>query len=254
MGCLPLNCDMTDYDATAFEVQLVGPELVAHLAGISDVDYCEDKAHREEVIKTNYRGTANLASICNDRKIPMVFLSTDHIFNGKKGPYRENYPYWHKPLLGKFEEPVNYYGFSKMAAEGIARVFPMKIVRTSYLFDKDRMKRVMEKGQNFPTFLSRSFMYVEHFAESFYRYLERFYSMPDVLHISGSQTISWYEFVLAYASIFGINKEGIVPRTKEIKGHAPRPHKAGLRVNLSAKLGLPQYSYLDGLKQMKEER
>jgi len=35
---------------------------------------------------------------------------------------------------------------------------------------------------------------------------------------------------------------------KDKKGFAPRPHKAGLDVSLSTELGLPQYSYRDGLE------
>lgn len=253
LGCLPLLCDVTDYYGVSQSIKNEKPDIVVHLASLSDVDWCEKKEHQTEVINVNFKGAVNVATACRENRIGMVLLSTDHVFNGKRGPYKENYHYYTPNLIGQYEKPVNFYGLSKVAAEGIQRVFPhVKIVRTSHLFDAKRMEAAYPNAEGFPIFLLRSFMYVNHFAESFRAYLDRFYEMPDILHISGSATISWYEFMLAYASVFQLDKEYIVPRRKEIKGidMAPRPHKAGLDTHLSAKLRLPQNDYLQGLKQM----
>lgn len=263
LGCVPLECDVMSRDSVLSEVNKVAPDIVLHLASRSNVDYCENPNNKEDVIKLNYNGTINVASVCQEKTTGMVFLSTDHIFNGKKGPYKEDYKFYLPNILGQYEKPVNYYGLSKIAAEGIKDAFPaMKIVRTSYNFDFDRVFMghydIIKSGvatdiTNPPTFFNRSFMYIPHLAIALKEYLDRFYEMPKLLHISGSQTVSWYEFMLAVASVFGIDKSKIIPRRKDVtgEGFAPRPRKAGLVTKLSAKLGIPQFSYIDGIKQMR---
>jgi dTDP-4-dehydrorhamnose reductase len=241
-GCKPLTCDITDPKSIANAIDsVVSPDVIINLAGKSDPDFCQKPENQEEVIKVNLRGAYNLALEAEKFGIPVVFLSTDHIFDGKHGPYKEN---------AKLSVPVNFYGASKLSMEAIANQFRnVKIVRTSYLFYYERIKA----HENYPTFLNRSFMYLPHFAQSLYEYACRIDKMPKILHISGSQTVSWYEFYLAAASVFDWKKETINPRRKELKNFdgAPRPHKAGLKVDLSKKLMLPQHDYLRGLRQMK---
>lgn len=251
-----MECDVTDLASVKASIEKVKPDLICHLASLSDVDYCELPRNKEEVIKVNLRGTWNVAQAGWDVKCGVVLISSDHVFDGKHGPYREtDHP----------KNPVNFYGMSKMAAESLTDVFPnLKIVRTSYLFDWLRIYKLFPdpvrnfEKWDFPTFLRRSFMYEGHFAEGLFIYLNRFLEMPKVMHISGSDTVSWYEYALAVASVFDVNKENVIPRKKEWKigpndaAAAPRPKKTGLNTKLSSKF-LMQYSYLDGLKALKAE-
>ena len=75
--------------------------------------------------------------------------------------------------------------------------------------------------------------------------------MYPITNISGSKTVSWYKFMLALADVYGFDKNLIVPRKKDDTSYTARPHKAGLDTSLSAKLGIPQFDYLDGLRAMK---
>lgn len=261
-GCSPLVCDVTNYDEVEMAVRQAKPDLVVHLASISDVDYCEQ--HLDEALKVNFGGTKIVAEATRKHQCGMVLLSSDHVFGGRSGPYKE--VKFVKNFLGLYDSPVNYYGETKLAAEALQQVNPhMKIVRTSYLFDENRLKLANwitdlgflgldhTKGVEYPTFISRSFMYFPHFITSFVLYLNRFYEMPNLLHISGIDIVSWYDFMLAVAGTFEVDKNLIHPRRKELntsKAFAPRPHRGGLKVGLSRKLGLPQYSYIDGLKEM----
>lgn len=243
LGCRPLDVDVTNLTDLSYVIENVHPDIIINLACKSDPDFCENKENEKIVIQTNVRGAYNVADAAERLNIPVVFLSTDHIFDGKSGPYKEG---------GKLGAPVNFYGQTKLAMEAMGREFDnVKIVRTSTLFHG----RKPYQSADYPTFLSRSFMYLPHFAKSLYEYALRFSEMPKILHISGSQTISWYEFALATATVLGIDKETIIPRRKELKNYdgAPRPHKGGLNVSLSKKLGLPQHDFLDGLKQMHED-
>lgn len=249
LGCIPLGCDITDYNDICETLSHLKerPSCIINLAGYSDPDFCEKKENQEIVIKVNVRGAWNLCDAAHqEQNIPVVLLSTDHVFDGKHGPYRER---------AKPSPPVNFYGMSKMAMEGIGDSFEnVKIVRTSYLFTYERLSA--DSVDTYPTFLTRSFMYLPHFAKVLFAYANHIMPMPKVLNISGSQTISWYEFALAVAEKFHIDKEKIKPRTRELKDFdgAPRPRKGGLVTTYSEKLGLPQFSFLDGLVAMKYDR
>lgn len=252
MGVIPLDCDVTDLAAVRTAIQEVKPDVIVHLASQSDVDFCELPENKERVIKVNLRGTFHVASAAQEAKCGVALVSSDHVFDGKKGPYKET-------DLPK--NPVNFYGMSKMAAESLTGVFPnLKIVRTSHLFNYDRILTSFlddELGDKIdaPIFLRRSFMFEGHFAEGLFYYLNHFLEMPKVLHISGSETITWYEYALAVASVFGIDKNCILPRRKEwMKGlAAPRPRKTGLNTTLSSKFLRP-YSYIEGLMAVKAEQ
>lgn len=250
LGCRPLDCDITNIIAvqTTLESQVPRPDVVINLASKSDPDFCEKEENTKLAIKTNVRGAYNVAYVAERMSIPVIFMSTDHIFDGKDGPYFEN------ETNKRFHLPKNFYGQTKLSMEAIGREFDnVKIVRTSTIFYPKRA--VVELPHEYPTFLRRSFMYLPHFAESLYAYANLFPVMPKILNISGSETISWYEFGLAVASAFKKNKEDVHYRKRELKKFdgAPRPHKAGLHVGLSEKLGLPQHDYLDGIARMRED-
>ena len=76
--------------------------------------------------------------------------------------------------------------------------------------------------------------------------------MPKILHISGSKVVSWYDFILAFAEAKELQDVFIRKFKKqrfETNGFmAERPKKAGLNVDLSKRLGLPQFDYLDGME------
>ena len=245
-----LVADVTRPDEVEMAIKNGKPDLVVHLASVSNVDTCEDPKNREWVLDVNVRGTSNVAEACMSRGIGMVLLSTAQVFSGR----------W---LVGYTEKdrpnPVNFYGLSKMGAEALQTIYPfMKIVRTSYLFDRKRLASDIHylHGGNvreYPTFISRSFMYLPHFVDSFHQYLCEFGQMPNVLHLSGSKTISWYEFMRDLSLLYLIPQENIYPRQKERKDLAPRPHRAGLNVRLSEKLGFKQYSFADGITQMVQD-
>jgi dTDP-4-dehydrorhamnose reductase len=113
---------------------------------------------------------------------------------------------------------------------------------------------VYQRPMEFPTFIKRSFMYVPHFAEVLMQYIHRLSEMPKILHISGSKVVSWYDFMSDLAPDYGIGQALVKKRKHEIPNtFAPRPQNGGLDVSWSMDLGLHQYSYLDGILQMRKD-
>lgn len=249
LGCRPLACDITDLSSIekALDGCILKPDVVINLAGKSNVDWCEKEENKELAIKTNLRGAYNVSVLCQERKIAVIQISSDHIFDGKNGPYNE------RSIRGLV--PANLYGMTKMAMEGICDLPNTKIVRTSYLFDSDRIQSIMdmiEAGEAFPSFMRRSFMYSKHFVRSLYTYANRVLSLPmRIMHISASETMSWYEFALVVASVNHIDKELVTPRNRPLKDFegAPRPRRAGLITKLSELNSIPQFSIYDGVHQ-----
>jgi dTDP-4-dehydrorhamnose reductase len=113
----------------------------------------------------------------------------------------------------------------------------------------------------FPTFIKRSFVYLPHLVEGISWVVEHLddvpdilnIDVPDILNIAGTDTLSYYQLWQLIAEQFGIDKEYVVPRKHEID-LAPRPFRGGLNTRLTKKLGVPLYSALDGIKEMKDER
>ncbi|MBI2094682.1 MAG: dTDP-4-dehydrorhamnose reductase [Candidatus Omnitrophica bacterium] len=117
-------CDLSEEGSVAALFGSRKLSLAVHAAAWSDVDGCENDpmlAHR-----VNALGTRHLALECARRRIPLVYISTDYVFDGRKET-----PYEEKDRTC----PVNVYGMTKLEGEHYARLAPRSVVvRTSWLF------------------------------------------------------------------------------------------------------------------------
>src|SRR5690606_22152297 len=74
-------------------------------------------------IETNIIGTANVVKLCMKHSLRLIYISTDYVFSGDKGDYKENEPV----------HPVNKYAWSKLGGECAVRMYDKAlIVRTSF--------------------------------------------------------------------------------------------------------------------------
>lgn len=83
----------------------VRPAAVVHSAAIADIDYCQ--AHQDEARRVNVDAARLMAELCRESGVRLVHISTDTIFDGEKGGYRE----------ADTPGPVNFYGRTKREAE-----------------------------------------------------------------------------------------------------------------------------------------
>lgn len=244
VGFVGLDIDVTNPNEVNGVVGNLEMDCVLHLAAKSDVDWCEK--NQSITSNVNLRGTFNVCRAAQLRNIPVVLLSSDHVFGGEWGMYKEK----------DKGSPVNYYGFTKLSAESLRSVFDnLKVVRTSYLFDRERLNSELSdlwdgKFRHYPTFITRTFMYLPHFAITLHSYLDRLEKMPKLLHLSGSQSASWYDLMREVAIQSGQDAKLIVPRQQEKLGCTPRPYRGGLNTKLSRKLGFLPASYKEGFHQM----
>jgi len=117
--------DVEDYDACRRLIKAIAPTIVLHTAAWTDVNGCALDPAR--ALRINGLGTHNLAAGCAIADIPMLYVSTNEVFDGTRSqPYRE----YDSP------NPQNAYGYSKWHGErALLQINPRHyIVRTAWLF------------------------------------------------------------------------------------------------------------------------
>lgn len=250
-GAIPLECNTDEPDSIQRAIEVQKPRFVLHLAGKSSVDFCQQISNAKVVNKSNVMSVLYLGMALKEKGIRGTILSSSQIWRG--GIFEKLHKEDSKPTV-----PVNYYGTTKVAAEALALDYGMKVVRTSYIFDANRLAYKLGKLENGikieePVFIKRSFLYLDHLVEMIIWYATNQYALPNVLHISGTKTVSWYQFMKDVAKMTGLGDRLVKPRFWEKSGFAPRPWNGGLDVSKSISLGCPTYSYIDGIRAMRND-
>lgn len=114
--------DVTDAQQVQEVLERVRPQLIVHAAAYTNVSKAEQE--REACWQINVVGTRNMAQAANRIGSKLLHISTDYVFSGNEGNYRE------EDTPGPV---VNYYSLSKLLAEEAARAAQRHlIVRTSF--------------------------------------------------------------------------------------------------------------------------
>ena len=119
------NMDITDIELVKGVLSQVRPDFVIHCAAYTNVDKAEEEPEKAELI--NVKGTENVAKVCGELDIPLVYISTDYVFDGTK-----NSPYTPEDM----PNPINVYGRTKLEGENMVKKYCEKyyIARTSWLY------------------------------------------------------------------------------------------------------------------------
>ncbi len=215
------NLDITDKNAVAATISKDKPNIVVHCAAYTNVDGAEsDKA---TAFKINGTGSENLSSAAAENNIPIVYISTDYVFDGtKNSPYQPN----------DKVAPINVYGDSKLAGEiAVKKHNPSHyICRTSWLYghqgknfvetmiqlgsSKDELK-VVDDQVGCPTWtvdLAKAVLYL---IENKMQY--------GVYHTCGGGSTSWYGFAKKIFELEKININLMPCNTDEFPRPANRP-------------------------------
>jgi dTDP-4-dehydrorhamnose reductase len=114
--------DITRPETIAAALERFQPEVLVHAAAYTGVAAAEDE--RDACWRVNVDGTRNVIRLAAQRDLFLVHISTDYVFAGTQGMYKEEDP----------PGPVcNYYALSKLVAEEMVRLAPRHlIIRTSF--------------------------------------------------------------------------------------------------------------------------
>lgn len=75
------SMDITRLEMVQNTIDSVRPDIVFHLAAITDVDLCEK--NEDLAMKVNFKGTENIVNVCKTYDIPLLYISTSAVFDGK---------------------------------------------------------------------------------------------------------------------------------------------------------------------------
>jgi dTDP-4-dehydrorhamnose reductase len=245
-GLIPL--DLGDAGAIRGVIASVRPEGVICPGGVTGVDWCE--THAAEAERVCVGGSEALQQTAG---VPVIHFSTDYVFPGGAGPYREEAK----------AEPLSAYGRIKLAGEGAARSAGGRwtILRTSMVYSWD------PGGRNFAQFVidtlkaggtvkaftdqSGSPSHAPAVARAAIEILEE--GLTGIWHVAGPEVMTRYDFACRVARAFGLGTDRIVPVTSgEFRLPARRPGlKAGLCVDKArGALRAPMQPVEDALAEM----
>ena len=196
-------------------------DFVIHAAAYTKVDAAE--SNRDLAFLINSEGAKNIALATKEKSIPLIFISTDYVFDGEKGDVY---------FPSDKTNPINIYGASKLAGEeNIRTINPQHyIVRTSWLYGKngknfvDTMLALSKKQQEIkvvddqfgcPTWTYDLALGIEKLIEE---------KKPfGTYQICGGGITNWYKFAKKIFEILKINVEVIPVKTSEFPRPAKRP-------------------------------
>ncbi|MEA3488869.1 MAG: dTDP-4-dehydrorhamnose reductase [Candidatus Omnitrophota bacterium] len=219
------EADITDAERIREVFDQEKPGMVIHAAAWTDVDGCEEDPEKAYTLNTT--GTENVARAAAANAVPLIFLSTDFVFDGEK-----NQPYTEKDRTA----PISVYGRTKEEAEKVVERSLEKyaIVRTSWLFGKNGRNfvdtivnrgrsgnriRVVNDQTGAPT-------YAKDLARAIKKLVDPAAILSgDIYHISNAGWCSWYDLsVRVLERVEGLAGTAVEPITSdEFKRPAKRP-------------------------------
>lgn len=231
-------------------IATIKPDIIYLPAAQSNVEYCEISG--DDTARTNILGTRHVVQAANDIEGTVVFISSDYVFDGKAGPYRE----------GDAPHPINVYGWQKLAGEHYVatNATDYLIIRTTVVYGWERqgknfichLLRRLRSGSmiHVPTDQVGSPTYAPNLADAVAELAIT--SKRGVYHVAGPERVGRYEFAREAARAFGLSETLIWPTlTVNTRQRALRPLEAGLVVDKAAgELTTPLVGYREGLEIM----
>lgn len=214
--------DITDAAAVDRVIKESKVDKVVHCAAWTAVDAAEDNV--EMCRKVNALGTENIAKVCKELDIPMIYFSTDYVFDGKgTRPWEPDDP---------VVEPLNVYGLTKYEGEQAVEKYLDKyyIVRIAWVFGvngKNFIKTMLNLGKTHDTITVVNDQvgtptYTYDLARLVVDMLEKEeYGKYHVTNEGGY--ISWYEFAKEIFAQAGMNVNVVPVSAEEYKAKAARP-------------------------------
>jgi dTDP-4-dehydrorhamnose reductase len=226
-----IQFDVSDGNAVKKAFRKIKPEVVVHAAALTNVDKCE--VDKKLAWKINVEGTENIAKLCKEHDVFLIYISTDYVFDGERGMYKEN----------DDPAPINYYGFTKLKGEEKVKhiVDEYCIARTSVIYglipatgkinftlwlleklkEKEKVKIVTDQW-NSPTLNTN-------LADMLLEIIER--KKTGIYHLAGATRINRYRFAELIAKTFKLDSKLITPTSStEFSWIAKRPQDSSLSV------------------------
>ena len=248
------SVDITDEHQLRKSILEINPNFIINTAAMTNVDTCEKD--KENCDKLNIEAVKYLMQISSEIKAHVIHISTDFIFDGEKGFYKET----------DSPNPLSYYGLSKLKSEEVLINSDINytILRTilvyGKVFDMSRsnlvlwVKEMLENKKEITIVNDQYRMptYVEDLALACIIAIDK--KATGIFNISSNQLLSVYEIAQQIAEVFGLDKRLIKPiSTSTLNQTAPRPAKTGFDLSkTNSELGFYPKSFKEDLQRFKE--
>ena len=254
-GYTYFDLDITNNDAVAKLIASEKPQVVINTAAMTNVDLCE--AEKDNCDALNVSAVQFLADACVKIDAHLIHISTDFIFDGEDGPYKEE----DEP------NPLSYYGLSKLKSEHLLQAHAVKwtVLRTIIVFGVGEnlskgnivlwAKGALEKGEplNIIDDQFRAPTLADDLADACILAANK--KAFGVFNASGKDIMSIYEIVERIAKHYGNTTENLNKiSTATLNQTAGRPPKTGFILDKSRQvLGYNPHSFEECLALIDEQ-
>ncbi len=247
--------DITDEKSVNALLDEVHPDCIINTAAMTNVDQCE--IHREACRKLNVDAVSFLVSWSEKNGAHLVHLSTDFVFDGERGPYREE----DEP------NPLSYYAWSKLESERILQrsLASWAVLRTIIIYgvvdDEQRSNVVLWTKNSLEQHKTIHVITDQHrsptLAEDLAKACETaaMKRATGIFHVCGREFMSILELVYRVADFFKLDKSYIHPVTSaELNQPARRPLRTGFILDKAIReLDYKPHSLAEGLELVKKQ-
>lgn len=216
------------------------PEVIIHCAAYTDVDGCE--LNKEYAWKVNVEATRSIVLAGRVVRAYMIYVSTDYIFDGEKGMYKEE----------DIPNPLSFYGLTKLVAEQLVKNRDLLycVVRPSAIYGWGPGKKnfatfVVEKLSKGETIKAVVDQYVSPTLNSLLA--DALIEIADLkplgfLHVAGER-LSRFDFAMKIAEKLDLPKENILKASvSDLKWVAKRPRDSSLDTSKASRILSTKFS------------
>lgn len=229
------SLDLTNTEEIVKVVSDTRPDVIIHLAAITNVDLCETQ--KDLATKINVKATAVLAEQASKIGAFFLYVSTDYVFDGEKGMRKES----------DNPGPIDHYGKSKLEGEKVVQEIATKwcIARTSTPYG------IHPKKKCFPIFIAENLQakhpldiitdqytsptYVPNLSRMLIEIASR--KIHGILHVAGATRISRYDMAEMITEKLNLDKKLLRPASMDtINWTAKRPKDSSLDISKAASI------------------
>ena len=230
-----VKMDLKNYEMISSVLTEIKPDVVIHLGAMTGVDLCEkEKTSASEI---NTKATEIIAKECSKLNSFLVYVSTDYVFDGNFGMYKED----------DVANPLGFYGKSKLEGEKAVQNFSTNwcIARTSTPFGLHPTKKSfpmwvienIQKQKQIDVLIDQftSPTYIPNLSRMLIEISER--RITGIIHAAGASKISRYQMASMVSD--KLNLDGTLLKQismNKMKWVAQRPKDSSLDVSRASSI------------------
>ena len=245
--------DLSDKIQVNAALAAISPNFIINTAAMTHVDVCDSNREACDII--NVQMVSWLVEYCKLSNAHLIHLSTDFVFDGKNGPYKET----------DTTNPISYYGLSKLRSEEtiLSSKINFTILRTILVYglvrDMSRTNIVLWVLKSLKTGKPITVVHDQYRMPTNAKSLSEACKLAmeakrnGIFHISSSRLMSVYQIAVTVAKTFGLNSDLISPISSlELNQPANRPPKTGFYIEKAVKeLGFVPKTFEEELLEFK---